>query len=220
VKLVTAALFALALRGDTVELKTGEHIEGVFKQASSAGTVIEVGGQVLTIPLERVRTIYFGTAPVRAATAPTDSQEAMDALKALRSVTTTGIAYRDYTQRMLDAKVKVDKYLASPADDSPQLRGAIRVAMLEYELASQSWLVGSSSSPIAHADLWEPMGKILEDPEVAKCPVAARAVRTAGRTDAKSLGLSLVLLPGGAPGDLWPCASQQIAEAERLIAQR
>ena len=58
-----SALFALSLRGDTLELKTGERIEGAFKQATSAGAVIEVAGQPITIPHERVRAIYFGSAP-------------------------------------------------------------------------------------------------------------------------------------------------------------
>ncbi len=66
-KLYTTALLmplacaaAFSLRGDTVELKTGERIEGTFKQATSAGAVIEVGGQSISIPLEKLRAIYFG----------------------------------------------------------------------------------------------------------------------------------------------------------------
>ena len=94
---ILSALFALNLRSDILELKTGERIEGTFKQATAAGAVIEVAGQPITISLEKVKAIYFGVA---------------DALKALRSVTQSGIAYRDYAQRMLDAKVKVDRYLS------------------------------------------------------------------------------------------------------------
>src|SRR5258708_4832106 len=53
-------LFAVSLRGDTFELKRGEGIEGTFKQATSAGAVIEVGGQSITFPLGKLRAIYFG----------------------------------------------------------------------------------------------------------------------------------------------------------------
>ena len=64
--MVFLPLFALILRGDTIELKTGEHIDGAFKQATAAGAVIEVAGQLITIPLEKVKAIYFGVAPTRA----------------------------------------------------------------------------------------------------------------------------------------------------------
>ena len=63
---VLPLLLALSLRADTIELKTGERIEGAFKQATSAGAVIEVGGQAITIPLEKVKAIYFGVVPTGA----------------------------------------------------------------------------------------------------------------------------------------------------------
>jgi hypothetical protein len=92
---ILALLFALSLRGDTIELKTGERIE--------------VAGQPITIPLEKIQAIYFGVVPSRTVAGPAPSQEALDALKALRSVVQTGLDYRDYSQRVLDAKVKVDR---------------------------------------------------------------------------------------------------------------
>src|ERR1035437_1511334 len=39
---VLPPLFALSLSGDTIQLKTGERIEGTFKQATSTGAVIDV----------------------------------------------------------------------------------------------------------------------------------------------------------------------------------
>src|SRR5437660_184124 len=72
---------------DAIELKTGERIEGAFKQASAVGAVIEVAGQPITIPLEKLKAIYFGAPPSVTSTAPVPYQEALDALKALRSVT-------------------------------------------------------------------------------------------------------------------------------------
>src|SRR5258708_7272722 len=87
---VVSSLFALSLRGDTVELKTGERIEGTFKQATSAGAVIVVGGQVITIPLEKVRAIYFGVAPKPVEKASL-SREALAALKGLQSITKSSI---------------------------------------------------------------------------------------------------------------------------------
>ena len=228
----------LSLRADTIELKTGERVEGTFKQATSAAAVIDVGGQPITIPLGKVQAVYFGVAPVRTAMSQAPSQEAMDALKALRSVTGSGIAYRDYAQRVLDARVRVDRYLSSGGSDGSELRTTIRVAMLEYELAAQGWLAGSS--PVEHGNLWVPMGKILEDLEVSKCPVvkaiidlrdtppttnndpnrkSRSALRPAPKQDpTEQLGL-LFAMRGNAPGSIWPCASQQVANAERLVGQ-
>src|SRR5712692_6783873 len=109
---VLPSLFALSLRGDTIELKTGEKIDGRFKQATSAGVVMEVGGQSITVPIARVRAIYLGAAPTTAK-ADSTATDALEALKALQSVTSSGVSYRDYAPRVLDAKVKVDKYLSS-----------------------------------------------------------------------------------------------------------
>ena len=58
---VLIAFLAYALSADTIELKTGERIEGTFKEATSSGVVINVGGQSLTMPMDKVRAIYFGT---------------------------------------------------------------------------------------------------------------------------------------------------------------
>jgi hypothetical protein len=135
---VLPLLFALSLSGDTIELKTGERIEGAFKQANSAGAVIEVAGQPITIPLEKVQAIYFGVAPGRTSASPAPPQGALDALRALRSVTGSGITLREYSTRVLDARVTVDRYLSSQGSDSTELQRAIRVAMVQYELASSS----------------------------------------------------------------------------------
>jgi hypothetical protein len=107
---VLSPLFALSLRGDTIELKTGERIDGTFKQATQTGAVIEVGGQSVTIPLEKVQAIYFGVVPARTVSGAAPSELAMGSLRALRSVTDSGISYRDYAPRVLDTRVSVDKY--------------------------------------------------------------------------------------------------------------
>lgn len=157
--LVVCCCLATVAFADTVELKTGERLEGTFRQASvSSGIVIEVAGQAITIPLAKVRAIYFGAAkPAPSASAPASRapaswQEALDAVRGLRSVTASGISYRDYASRVLDAKVKVDRYLASlkPDDEKSDastpanlkalmVRSGIKMAMMYYESASSSW---------------------------------------------------------------------------------
>ena len=241
---VLSALLALTLSADTLELKNGERIDGTFKQATSAGAVIEVAGQPITVPLEKIQAIYFGAVPARTGEgARLPSQEALDALRALRSVTGSGIALREYSTRVLDANVTVDRYLAKPGSDSTELQGAIRVAMVEYELASRAW---RANVEVLAGDLWKLMGDTMQDPEVAKCPTV-RAVTAAvdnpppqptptrlprsvkippatnstPRDRAASLGIGLANINRDnlAPG-IWACASEQLAEAERLMARR
>ena len=214
---ILSALFALNLRSDILELKTGERIEGTFKQATAAGAVIEVAGQPITIPLEKVKAIYFGVASSSTAAGPPPSQEAMDALKALRSVTQSGIAYRDYAQRMLDAKVKVDRYLSSPGNDPAEFRKPIQTAMHEYELASQAWS-NTINVTLAIASI----GKtIMEDPETASCPTIKPLIdRLNPKKKIQDQYLEIAFRVGERPALLWTCASAQVAEAERLIAPR
>jgi hypothetical protein len=241
--ILVASVFGLALtslltpelKGDTIELKTGERIEGVFKQASAAGAVIDVAGQPLTIPVEKLKAIYFGVASGKPASQP--AQSAVDALRSLRSVTNSGIRLGDYLQRVLDSRITVDRYLSSASEDAAALRDAVRVAMLEYELASQTWTAGLN--PVGNAGLWTPMGKTMQDSQVAKCSIVKSVVEendkaaltsrsrkpaaNAEVTDrSHDLGLALAIRAqynkNVAPG-LWSCAAEQLGAAERLLDQ-
>lgn len=62
-RMTMLALLATMALADTIELKTGEKIEGTLKQSGSNETAIEIGGQVITFTLDKVRAIYPGTAP-------------------------------------------------------------------------------------------------------------------------------------------------------------
>lgn len=121
--------FALAAGAtETVELKSGERIDGTFRQADAAGVVIDVAGQKITIPLIKVQAIYFGAPPKSSMSSPAPRQEALDALQGLQSVTEAGTGYTLYAPRVLEAKIKVDRYLAAAPTDAPE-RAAITQAM-------------------------------------------------------------------------------------------
>jgi hypothetical protein len=135
---LTMALICLPAVADTIELTTGEKVNGKFKQATDSGAVIELGGQALTFPLSKVRAIYLGEAPVTTQVGRSQYEEALDALQSLRSVTNSGISYRDYAPRVLDARVKVDKYLALP-NQPEKKQSSIKTAMQYYELAGAAW---------------------------------------------------------------------------------
>jgi hypothetical protein len=157
--LLVGATFA-----DTVELKTGEKIEGTFKQATAAGAVIEVGGQSLTFTMDKVRAIYLGAAPPAMPATSLDT-DALDALRSLQSVTSSGVSYRDYAPRVLDAKVKVDKLLSADTSAGPR-RDHIRLSMRYYEFASTAW-----NSKISNSGRYAEVGAALRnDPAFSKCP--------------------------------------------------
>jgi hypothetical protein len=166
----------------------------------------------------------------------TVSSDALDALRALRSVTQSGISYRDYSQRVLDAKVKVDQYLSSPANDAPALRSAITLGMREFLLASQAWSIkfSDSADPGRTLELARAVGRTLEqDPQISQCPVTRQFIDQTYQTAASSKFLRkakeqespeartqfIGFLASSRPDLLWPCASAQVAEAERLLAQ-
>ena len=201
---VASLIFAMNLTADTVELKTGERIDGTFRQAGVAGVVIEIAGQSMTIPMERIQAIYFGAPkPPSASAAPALSGDALDALRALRSVTASGITYRDYAPRVLDARVKVDRYLGSAASDNAELKNAIGIAMHEYELASNMWNGVITDGALAR---YYNIAKIQEDPKVSNCPAVQQAYAT------KTLVENQQAI-------VWSCAAAQVTEAEHLLAQ-
>lgn len=229
--ILAAALTAPLVFADAIELTTGERVEGTFKQATQNGVVIEVGGQPLTIPLAKVRAIYLGTAPKipGASASPTipvehfakDSlaREALNSLKALQSVTHTGLSYREYADRVLDAKVKVDQFLRSPADRDPKLLTALRLSKIRsgidtvmqyYELATQAW----NAHLVNESQRSREIGERLRNDTVLRDCSAIRIKTTPG-TDSLRTGLVL----GRNPDILWSCASTKIAEVEQLLEQ-
>lgn len=212
------------LNADTIELKTGEKIEGVFKQAGSAGTVIEVGGQPVTFPMDKVRAIYLGTAPITQLGPPAVHGAALDALRGLRSIAGSGVSYRDYAPRVLDAKVIVDKYAGQAGDD--RLAPVIAKAMQYFELASQAWGLKISGLSNGGLNRVVDIGKAVA-PDLDVCPaLRAEAQRNEQmraqmkikppRNEMESfatLGMDM-----GNPAALWKCAGERVAEAEKMAA--
>ena len=168
--LVLVLWVAAVLSADVVELKTGERIEGKFKQANSlVGVAIEVGGQSINLPLAKVRAIYFGAAPAPAAqsSAPETSnlaREALNSLKALKAATEVGTTLRDYVSRLADTKVKVDEYLNSAESQDAgniDFNGQVKLAIEDYEKAAQTWRVGVGTDLLL-PKIWKSAGdKVL-----------------------------------------------------------
>ncbi len=214
--------FVCVAKSDTVEMKTGERTDGHFKQATEAGVVIEIGGQAVTFPIDKVKAIYFGSAAEMAKPAvPPASDEALDSLKALQSVASMGVSYRDYTPKVLDAKVKVDKYLSATASDPSPARSAIGLAMRFYELGAQAWNIKIASNSVNSLANDTALGKILlSDPEIIGCPGVASMMDTFRQMLSKqkvrpdAVAPMYGLLASERVPVFWTCASGKIAEAE------
>lgn len=153
---------ALPARADVVELQNGQRVEGTLKQATPTSVSVEVGGQTITFEGEKVRAIYFGAAPA-IQVQPSAMDEAMKALKGLRSVAQGGITYRDYVPRVSDAKIVVDRYLQEP--DASPVKTSISEAMQFYVFAGAVWNAKITSQP-----------GIGAHPMVERCPALREKV--------------------------------------------
>ena len=93
--------------------------------------------------------------------------EAVDALKGLQSVTNSGLNYGNYAPRVLDAKVKVDKYLSTVKTHTDAKAATVGLAMQYYEIAAAAWnskIAGSGSG-------YFEVGQVLrKSAALAECP--------------------------------------------------
>jgi hypothetical protein len=152
--LLIAALFlsvGAVSHADVVELKNGQRVEGMLKQATPTAVTIEVGGQTIRFDVNKVRAIYFGAAPpspAKASSTPAGT-EALSALKALRSAVEGGVTFRDYQPRISDAKIKVDQYLETSQAGDADSQKAMATAIRHYVFAANAW-----SARIRQTELW------------------------------------------------------------------
>jgi hypothetical protein len=79
---------------------------------------MEVSGRTVTVPLEQVEAIRFASGRHQSQLL---AREAVDAVLSLRSVVKSGVAYRDYAPRVLDARVSRFVSHRNPVNPSPSL---------------------------------------------------------------------------------------------------
>jgi hypothetical protein len=135
----------------------------------------------------------------------------------LRSGTEAGVSYRDYAPRVLDAKVRVDKYIGSATNDPAELRRAISLAIREYVLASESWNVSIANKEELTVEFGQ---QLVNDPEVSNCPLIRDKIET-WTSVVKNVHDRLKYI--GQKDEnltaLWGCAAAQIGEVERLLVK-
>lgn len=206
---------------DVIELRTGQRVEGTLKQATPVSVSVEVAGQTITFEGEKVRAIYFGAAPAAgsptAESARNPAVQALDALRAINSVVTAGVAYREYSARVLDGKVAVDKALPQVQDTN--LKNSLSLASEFYVIVSSAWsaeLTRSGSEGYAIAG---------RNPALKECPAMWEQIEKAAanrrppprgipETSQESFNGMTVSFRKQL---LWRCASDKITEAEKLL---
>jgi hypothetical protein len=217
--------FALPVaRADVVELMSGDRVEGKFKQATVIGVVIVVGGQTMTFPLDKVRAIYFGTAP---AATPKSAQSslfasALDALRSLRSAVGAGATFTQYMARLQDTKIQVDRYLTTASADSNSQKSQIARAMQLYAFAGTAWDIKNQDYTI------EAYASLATNPLVATCAnfkdfwknppkeEVGKVMWDAAKNDDPKNYTKGFLIAHFGVGEIWKCASKAVEEAERL----
>ena len=208
---------------DVIELKTGVRLLGTLKQATSAGVVIEVGGERITIEPEKVRAIYFESTP-SGPVQPSLRTEAMMALKDLHALTRGRLTYTEYAPQVKAAQLLVDLYLQEPiAQESREVRAAIDEAMHYYMLAAAAW-----NAQVRRADY----STVGADPSIEKCPELKRVVDDAYAERVKTppwrKATPTAALTAYYDGEavaahrpvVWSCAAKKVAEAERLMPSK
>ena len=201
--MLLAASPALA---DVIELKTGQRVEGTLKQATPASVSVEVGGQTITFEGEKVRAIYFGSASL--VSAPSPRHDALQAIKSLQSIANAGTTFSDYAPRVGDAKAVSDRYVSTAAVTEGPAASALDEVARCHTLAMRAW-----SERIANGRL-----DLRTDPVIIPCLLAKGQMRQSEATDPGPLAFATREALYLAQQAFWSCASDKIAEAEKLLA--
>jgi hypothetical protein len=99
----------------------------------------------VTFDFNRVRAIYFASAPPATTVAQSAEHEALEAMRGLQSVAQAALGYREYSPRLLDAKVKIDRSLRN-AGQAPTKR-AVEEALHLYLMAATPGTPSSLGMP-------------------------------------------------------------------------
>src|SRR3989442_1564662 len=114
VAIIAVLAIVMASDAEVIELKTGQRVEGTVKSVNSTEVLLDVAGQPVTFPREKVAAIYFGAPPRGLVGSPLN--DVLKVLKGLQSATGAGVNYRDYAPRVTDAKIQVDQLLGDTPD--------------------------------------------------------------------------------------------------------
>src|SRR5262245_11187093 len=220
-------LGAIPARAVVVELKNGQRVEGALRQASAARVILETNGQVLVFETRDIQAIYFATPPPAppatpaAIPAPVSPRSpspievyVLEVVKALRATVAAGITSREYGPAVGEARVAVDRYLASSPFGLPPGGEALRDAVRYYQMAEFAW----RNHSIASHTVWLQREDLLD-----RChgyQDFVEAMQAKGESHYSERTRNFVLISDGVLAVLWSCAADRIADAEQAFPKR
>ena len=139
--------------------------------------------------------------------------EALQALRALQSITRAGITLADYAPRVLDTKIQIDRFLQAQGGDV-ELKQQIGDAMALYVIASAAWRARVSGGYAGR----EPFEMVGRDPALELCPEMGPIVSTpppggTSRTPNEDRGIKA----GFNFEIFWSCASRKLEMADDVL---
>jgi hypothetical protein len=150
------------------------------------------------------------------AEAPT-ARDTLTAFKAIHSVLDLGVNFNEYNRRLIDTKIRFDQYAerkpATPADAN--VRAALTSVMKYHRLALAVWSV---KTQLGGDVLLSTFDALKGDPCARLRPLMGDIARNWPNTEDRKIPVgepwSERILPA-----LWSCASDKIAEADRLLGK-
>jgi hypothetical protein len=152
-------------------------------------------------------------------------EEALDSLRGLNSVVSSGVSYRDYAPRVLDARVKVDKFLeSSTAASTGWLRSSVSSVMSCYEAVSQLWnakLFSGTDALVRRVGIGLELSKNIR--VLGACPAVRGtmySITPSGDNyeDLRKLAEGVENHEGELLHELWQCAGEQLASIKERLA--
>jgi hypothetical protein len=247
-RLAFSAVIVLALvwprpaSPEVVELSGGEWVEGKLREVTPAGVVVEVGGQTVTFPPDRVLAIYFRSSSQGAAAQPAPagppppppaspppqpetsppsspsppykgSSPAADALQVVKSLRSAVLGGMSF--REYKTRVNAAANIVDrylAALPEGPESENIGDAVRYYVLAESAW----NNQGTASRTVWLRKADALD--RCAAYQDYAKSMQSKGEAYYAERVKNYVVISDGVISVLWSCASEKIAEAETLLA--
>jgi hypothetical protein len=141
-----------------------------------------------------------------------DDLAALNAIKAVLSVTTSGVTFLAYSERVLDARVKTDQV--------PTLAPKLKLALEYYEVSSSAWGLKLGPDTKAFQRSVE-VGRKLDSEPFKACKAVMELTSSVDASfkkkppPADQRYSTLANLLAQRPNLLWPCAANLVREFDR-----
>jgi hypothetical protein len=148
---------------------------------------------------------------VLAKLSPTTLRDAMQALFDLRAASVPSASPKEYAARVAQAQPRIDRYLRDDGDTRLDVKKTVGAAMRLYSFAAAAWTVYAEKGDFA---------SVGRNAALTECPQLRQAIeRDAADWKFKADDPAFAGLIAGSEGlpDLWACASDWLASAERLL---